>query len=198
MALKTTIKDVRVRIRISLQLINVLMENRKYLTSVPENILKILKSENCELPSGVEILRGTSTSKSISTCKIDSKGLDKLLRNKTKPTIGKVSDAEDEKPTEAILLTEYLVYLDDVRWLQQFLEVLRSKQHTNLYLNDILLSCRLELPQNEIIDRNPVLEARCQRLKEEAENRKYVLMTKNVNTNLINYPEDSIAYQSKQ
>lgn len=67
-----------------------------------------------------------------------------------------------------------------------------------LYLCDIVLDqSTLQLPQNTIRERNPVLEERIQKLKAQQDQRAYKSMTKNVDSTRKFMPEDTIAFQSK-
>ncbi len=70
--------------------------------------------------------------------------------------------------------------VEDVRWIYD-----RSREHTDLLPEDFrfheaLSECELVLPQPEYAPRNPQLEARCQRLRAEAENREYERMTEHI------------------
>ena len=70
-----------------------------------------------------------------------------------------------------------------------------SKETKNqIYLNDILID--IVLPINEIRERNPILEKRCEQLRIDQERREYKSMTKNVDTTRKFMPEDTIAFQS--
>ncbi|CAO1413025.1 unnamed protein product [Diamesa hyperborea] len=72
-----------------------------------------------------------------------------------------------------------------------------SKETKNqIYLNDILID--IVLPINEIRERNPILEKRCEQLRIDQEQREYKSMTKNVDTSRKFMPEDTIAFQMKQ
>ena len=63
------------------------------------------------------------------------------------------------------------------------------------FLCDII--AELQLPANEIVERNPVLEERIKRLKAQQENRVYNSMTKNVDSSRKFIPEETISYQCK-
>lgn len=90
------------------------------------------------------------------------------------------------------------INLNDIKWINSKLVEKRSADSDfNLYLNELLKGSRLVLPQNEILERNPELEARCVRLRLEQEARMYNAMTKNVDASRTKLPEDTIAYQSK-
>lgn len=66
-----------------------------------------------------------------------------------------------------------------------------------LFLCDILDGAELKLPENEIVERNPVLEKRIQRLKAQQDQRVYNSMTKNVDSSRKHIPEETISYQCK-
>lgn len=67
------------------------------------------------------------------------------------------------------------------------------------YLCDLMEDAEIELPKNEIVERNPVLEERVQRLKAQQANRVYESMVRNVDSRLKQTdPTDSIAFQSKK
>lgn len=90
------------------------------------------------------------------------------------------------------------INLNDVKWLNNKLAEKRNVDaNFDLYLNELLNGSRLVLPKNEILERNPVLEARCVRLRLEQEARMYNAMTKNVDSSRTKLPEDTISYQSK-
>uniref|UniRef100_A0A182QXE2 Endoplasmic reticulum-based factor for assembly of V-ATPase n=1 Tax=Anopheles farauti TaxID=69004 RepID=A0A182QXE2_9DIPT len=93
---------------------------------------------------------------------------------------------------------ETLLSLGDVQWLYTTLNEMRQTDTTVPYLHTLLAGCLLKLPENPIQERNPELEARCQRLRKEQEDREYQRMTKNVDTVRKHMPEDTISYQMKQ
>uniref|UniRef100_A0A182TS27 Endoplasmic reticulum-based factor for assembly of V-ATPase n=1 Tax=Anopheles melas TaxID=34690 RepID=A0A182TS27_9DIPT len=88
--------------------------------------------------------------------------------------------------------------LADLKWLYGALRDLRQTDPTVPYLHALLAGCRLKLPENPICERNPELEARCQRLRKEQEDREYHRMTKNVDSIRKHMPEETISYQMKQ
>jgi len=88
--------------------------------------------------------------------------------------------------------------LIDLKWLNVTLKIQRDAGISTEFLHELLEGSKLILPKNEIIERDPVLEARCQRLKREQEERRYHAMTKNVDTNRRHAPDDTIGYQLKQ
>lgn len=99
-----------------------------------------------------------------------------------------------QKEKERAKLT---INLNDIKWLNKKLVEKRSVDPDfNVYLNELLDGSRLVLPKNEILERNPELEARCVRLRLEQEARVYNAMTKNVDATRTKLPEDTISYQS--
>lgn len=90
------------------------------------------------------------------------------------------------------------INLNDIKWLHLVLvEKRRTNETFTMYLHELLEDAKLKLPKNEVIERDPVLEARCVRLRMEQDARVYNAMTKNVDSRRQNLPEDTIAYQSK-
>jgi hypothetical protein len=77
------------------------------------------------------------------------------------------------------------------------LKGLKSELDESTYLCDLIDGAELRLPENEIVERNPVLEKRIQRLKAEQEQRIYNSMTKNIDNRRKFIPEDTIAFQSE-
>lgn len=76
---------------------------------------------------------------------------------------------------------------------------LRQLMSNEKFLCDILGDYEIELPKNEIIERNPVLEERIQRLKAQQANKVYESMVRNVDSRLKQTdPTESIAFQSKK
>lgn len=65
------------------------------------------------------------------------------------------------------------------------------------FLCDVIDKAELKLPENEIVERNPVLEKRIQRLKAQQEQRVYNSMTKNVDTSRKHIPDETISFQCK-
>lgn len=97
----------------------------------------------------------------------------------------KVSSDEKSKKDKTTALT-----LSEVKGLKKELG-------EATYLCDVFDGADFRLPENEIVERNPVLEKRIQRLKREQEQRVYNSMTKNVDSSRKYEPEETISYQSK-
>uniref|UniRef100_A0A2M4BVX4 Putative endoplasmic reticulum-based factor for assembly of v-atpase n=1 Tax=Anopheles marajoara TaxID=58244 RepID=A0A2M4BVX4_9DIPT len=88
--------------------------------------------------------------------------------------------------------------LADVRWLFNALTEMRKTDSTVPFLHVLLAGCPLVMPENPVQERNPVLEARCQLLRKQQEERDYNRMTKNVDSIRKHMPEETIGYQVKQ
>ncbi|CAH0724681.1 unnamed protein product, partial [Brenthis ino] len=87
----------------------------------------------------------------------------------------------------------------DLNWLYDYLQLKRSNGDKDTpYLHTLLADAHIEVPKNEMIKRNPVLEARCVKLRSQQEAREYRKMTKGVDNVRMRFPEDSISYQLKQ
>lgn len=93
-------------------------------------------------------------------------------------------------------LSKLELNLNDLKWIHQHLAIARQTDESVGYLHDLIGGSQLILPKNVIIERNPELEARCQRLKRQQEEQTYRMMTKNVDCSRSHVPEDTIAYQS--
>lgn len=88
---------------------------------------------------------------------------------------------------------ESFLDIADIKWLHaNVVEGLAE-----VFLHELVSGEDIVLPEPETLPRNPELEARIQRLKVQQMEREYRSMTKNVDSVRVNYPEDSIAYQSK-
>jgi len=65
-----------------------------------------------------------------------------------------------------------------------------------LSLHELLADSTLELPKNPVIERNPELAARIEKLQQAQNERDYQAMTKNIAPGKFN-KEDTVAFQSK-
>lgn len=78
------------------------------------------------------------------------------------------------------------------------LKEIKNNLDENEFLCDLLQNATIELPENEIVERNPELEARIEKLKAQQQNRAYESMVRNVDSRRKHTePEDSIAFQSE-
>ncbi|XP_003700166.2 vacuolar ATPase assembly protein VMA12 [Megachile rotundata] len=93
---------------------------------------------------------------------------------------------------------DVLLKLDDIRWLNKYLEEYRTTKMESIYLHELLEEADIKLPTPKHIPRNPELEARIQKLKAQQDAREYQAMTKNIDSSRRKFPDDSIAYQMKQ
>lgn len=97
-------------------------------------------------------------------------------------------------------LAKLTLNLADLKWLYGHLNDARKKAGDAAsdavpYLHELVEGSQLILPANEVVERNPELEARCQRLKLEQDEQQYRQMTKNVDCARTSEPEETIAYQ---
>ncbi|XP_029406384.1 transmembrane protein 199 [Bactrocera dorsalis] len=192
---KISIADTRVRMRPTLRLLQLIEEHKDTITEIPENLAKVLKTNGFHIENSIELLG----SDSINREHIDLKLLRRVeeLLDVPKTNSPKANhDSEGTKETKPIA-TENFLYLSDLRWLKWWLTQLREKKGLDIFLHDLIDTCHLHLPMNEVIERNPELEARCQRLREQQQNKEYLDMTKNVDSTLKYVPEDTLAYQVK-
>ncbi|XP_030022401.2 uncharacterized protein LOC115441671 isoform X1 [Manduca sexta] len=100
---------------------------------------------------------------------------------------------EKERENEKFLTTT------DIDWLYNYVYERRGEGNKKIpYLHELLKGVQVEMPNNKVIKRNPVLEARCVKLRAQQEAREYRKMTKSVDNVRMRFPEDSINYQLKQ
>ncbi|XP_073957508.1 uncharacterized protein [Choristoneura fumiferana] len=97
-----------------------------------------------------------------------------------------------EKREDPYLLTS------DLDWLYVYLNNIRTTEKDTPYLHELMEGIEIVMPENSVIKRNPVLEARCVKLRSQQEARDYRKMTKGVDNVRIRFPDDSIAFQLKQ
>lgn len=193
------IVDTRVKVTLNSELVDILKDNKDRIKLIPKTLAKSFNNAGIELTT--EDIT-TAESKAARPPGINIHLLNEILikdekTQKTEATGTPPKVKTKRKTKKTIQTVEISLYLSDLSWLNQFLATLRADGIANVYLNDLLETCHLELPQNELLARNPVLEARCKKLREEQQNREYRKMTKNVDATLKHYPEDTIAYQSK-
>lgn len=94
-------------------------------------------------------------------------------------------------------MSKLTLNLTDIKWLYKYLNEARKNDASIPYIHQLVEGSQLILPSNEIIERNPELEARCQRLKLEQDEQRYRQMTKNVDCTRSYEPEETISYQGK-
>ncbi|EDV42610.1 uncharacterized protein Dana_GF18081 [Drosophila ananassae] len=195
--LKSSIVDTRVRLIPSQKLLKFLDKHKEHFHDVPENVANIMKQKGYSLPLGTKITKDHKTV--LKRPKIDYELLGLLTADvddsvETPVESNLPGDEDGEKPPAQ---HKSVLYLEDIHWLNDTLDELRKTEVCEVFLHELIETCDLILPENEFKPRNPDLEARCQRLREEQHNREYQKMTKNVDAGLKNYPEDTIAYQIK-
>lgn len=122
----------------------------------------------------------------------------KLICSPSVPLRKRGGKAELSVSLEKSSRSPYLC-VNDLSWLNSQIRVLHEKgdESSGIYLHQLLEGCDIVLPQPPVIERNPVLEERIQRLKREQEAREYKAMTKNVDNVRVRHPDDSIGYQMK-
>lgn len=193
---KISIADTRVRVRPTLKLLQLIEEHKDTITEIPENLTKVLKTNGFHIENGIDLLDSDSIKKEHIDLKLLRSVEELLDKDVSKTDSPKANHNCEDKETE-LNATENFLYLSDLRWLKLWLTQLREKKGLDIFLYDLIENCRLYLPMNEVIKRNPELEARCQRLREQQQNKEYLDMTKNVDSTLKYVPEDTIAYQVK-
>ncbi|KAH8242976.1 hypothetical protein KR032_003430 [Drosophila birchii] len=199
--LKSTIVDTRVRLVPSEKVLSFLDAQKEHFEQVPENVARLMKIKGFKLPASTKIIKDRDVPSQ--RPKIDADQLKKLtadIADQPEKTADekKAQEDEDEKAKdEPQPETRDVLYLSDLHWLTEVLNDLRREGRSELFLHELIESCELVLPENEMKQRNPELEARCQRLRAEQQNREYHKMTKSVDAGLKNFPEDTISYQIK-
>jgi len=115
-----------------------------------------------------------------------------LLKKVNELKIGKLSTKENKKEKQQVKRDKTsLLTLSEVKKLKEDLD-------DTSFLCDLIDEAELNLPENEIVERNPELEKRIQRLKARQEQTIYNSMTKNVDSSRKHIPEETISYQLKQ
>ncbi|XP_022822463.1 uncharacterized protein LOC111353571 [Spodoptera litura] len=132
------------------------------------------------------------------------------IDNDKQSTISEQTNSEDQaldksklnKEKEKIEEEELFLLTTDIDWLYTYLQKQRKAKSDGdkdvPYLNALLQGSTVETPENQVLPRDPVLEARCVKLRAQQEAREYRKMTKSVDNVRMNFPEDSISYQLKQ
>lgn len=194
---KISIADTRVRMRPTLKLLQLIEEHKDTINEIPENLAKVLKTNGFHIENSIELLGSDSINKEHIDLKMLRRVEELVDEDLPKTNSPKANhDCKETKETK-LIATENFLYLSDLRWLKLWLTQLREKKGLDIFLHDLIDTCGLYLPMNEVIERNPELEARCQRLREQQQNKEYLDMTKNVDSTLKYVPEDTIAYQVK-
>ncbi|CAG9581215.1 unnamed protein product [Danaus chrysippus] len=120
-----------------------------------------------------------------------SKDNDSSTKSSDKPSKKKLGKMDETK--DSFLVTS------DLDWLYNYIKCRRNEGDKNIpYLHTLLTGVHVDVPENEVLKRNPVLEARCVKLRAQQEAREYRKMTKGVDNVRMRFPEETIAYQLKQ
>lgn len=119
----------------------------------------------------------------------------KNVKNTDDAPIGIISLVKCKKSKKEI--TNVMLKIEDLRWLSKYLGEHRKNTTEKVYLHELFDNSDVILPSPEITPRNPELEARVKKLREQQNAREYQEMTKSIDSVRKFLPEDSIAYQSK-
>lgn len=196
---KLPIKDPRIRVVPSEALQTFVQTHLSREPNLPEGVASLCKKKsvkgNTSNPSDGRPVEFTAAEKTFlrgaNNAVIEEIDLDAV--SPYEEDLQKESNQErrDDSPT---------LMLNDLKWLNEGLNRLRKKEDKlNVpYLHEFLQTCQLILPENEQMERNAELEARCQKLRKEQEAREYESMTRNVDNVRKNMPQDTIAFQMKQ
>lgn len=107
-------------------------------------------------------------------------------------------DEEAKKEEKEKSKQDPFLLTSDLDWLYIYLQKRKTDGEKDIpYLHVLLEGATIEAPENKTMKRNPVLEARCVKLRSQQESREYRKMTKGVDNVRMRFPEDSISYQSK-
>lgn len=107
---------------------------------------------------------------------------------------------------------DFVFFVEDIKWIYAKKELVKTTQNSsecekidwirNKHLHELLSECEIILPQPKYPPRDPVLEARCQRLKAKQEEMEYRKMTANVDGRVEGLHKhsdtDSFSKQSKR
>lgn len=195
---KGSIVDFQVRIEPSVKLVE-FINTLEELDELSENVMKIYNSQDTKKNKKL-------ITKDIKTDSLTNKDLDFLrnlkvnendLQDALKSLEIQYDDEEEEDEEKDEKKAKHTLTLTDLKFLNKILSEKRKSSEETPYLHELLESSKIILPQNELIPRNPELEARCKKLREEQQNREYRSMTKDVDSVRRHMPEDTIAYQIK-
>lgn len=194
-----SISDAKIKIKPSQEL--VLFINNIDANKLTKNIYELKKTLHTLKENNSILITDHSTS-----IKLLSKDIEILnsIKSDYKEKINKDDSFETDKNKETVLnnlendkLKDFYLELNDLDFVLEHIMQHNSSSKDKIYLHELLAKSVIILPKNEIIKRNPILEARCEKLRAEQEARHYRSMTKNVDNRRKHEPEDTIAYQSK-
>lgn len=159
-----------------------LNENKVGVTNVQADLQKLLESDDEDSDDN-----GTADDSEDDVENLDAK------KGLSKSQAKKLREKQKQRAKSRLSLN-----LNDLKWLNNVLAEKRLQNpEFEVYLHELFVDAKLQLPKNEIHVRDPVLEARCVRLRLEQDARMYNAMTKNVDSSRKHMPEDTIAFQSK-
>lgn len=180
-----------------------------YLLIKPSNkmreVIKKLSKDKEKIPARIEaIVTNKKLSEpnktNINECVTDAKdfGFISSINDKLKEDENIFAQLlmQDIKTFSPKKLNDGYLEVEDLIWIDKELEKERIDGN-NIYLHELLEDCSMYVPENEKVDRNPELEKRCIKLKNQQDNLRYKSMTKNVDNMRIREPQETIAYQSK-
>ncbi|XP_059048077.1 uncharacterized protein LOC131843450 [Achroia grisella] len=182
-----------------LEIIKGIKENLKTIetdSDSSQNLNKVVTKNDVEI----------TEDKNLNSSDVENKDLNKkVAKSKNIVTIDTENknslEIEPKKKGEKSERMEESLYLSnsDIDWLYSYLQKGRNSGEKDVpYLHVLLEGADIELPENVVIKRNPVLEERCVKLRAQQEAREYRKMTKGVDNVRMRFPEDSISYQLKQ
>lgn len=206
----TTIADPTVRLVASKKLCAFVAKHLKATQEMPKNISEIFSAQtgkSCtkvvDVDDGIENIKYTQQEEQF----LSELELGEGNAEEFKELIGAPEgDSDDENSEESpakkdtkggLAKKRHLINLKDVKWLDKVVREKREKGETEVYLHELLEHCDLVLPQNEVIERNPELEARCEKLRQQQETYLYHKMTRNVDNSFKDAAEDTISFQSE-
>lgn len=214
------ISDISIGIRPSKRLIDFIKNLNDSKLELPENLLKLYREftndnnnrkifkEEISIPTlnneerkFVSELQTKITSNELKTClnsliiEEDSSDEIEIISDENKS--GKNHAKRERAKQHEMEKLKLLLNLNDLKWIHNYLVEQRATKKSTIYLHELINGSKIVLPKNDLIERNPILEARCQRLRREQDEREYHSMTKNVDCTRTKAPDESIAYQSK-
>lgn len=134
----------------------------------------------------------------IEDCTVKIKPSDAIvdfIKNKVEVDESSPANIKQIKSNEDV--DKCVLLVKDIVWLNKKLSQYRKINEDKIYLHELLRDAKVTLPEQKIVPRNPVLDARVKKLIEQEKSRQYANMTKNVDPVRKYHPEDTIAYQSK-
>lgn len=174
-----SIKDARVSVKPTAKLLTFLQDDENkfdvYNQPVTANLKRLTKKE--------DVLLSVT----------DIEWLDSFLKHKRQNS--ETSECNLFQGDELDKEISKLIKTSDI--LSKERTALTENKNKVVYLHELIEGCELVLPQNQVIERNPVLAARIKRLRKEQEDREYRAMTRNVDTTKKFIAEDTLSYQSK-